>query len=322
MRVVAMTLLAMLSALPTRDLARIDGLVGSILDELAVLKAAAQDPRVEGFRRSYVAALEKILRGRFDRLESAGVRGALEEIMAHAERTFGPEAAEELRPYAERYLQRAFRTGQALEAVPDEAQVLWDRPRKEAVDWLVAHDRFWIGKVFPSHLSADFRQTVVDGLKEGLGRKDIAKRLRQVVMGRRGVPAKLEYYRRIAAVSVNRARNWGGMFSLEAARVQTYTWRAAGDERTCSRCSYFNGQSFSTASAMSLVRRALEGPAEGIAELAPWPREDRERDDFYIKTPDGREYIRDKSTSWLQEHGMGTPPLHANCRCVIVAEVG
>ncbi|MHC5058615.1 MAG: phage minor head protein [Planctomycetota bacterium] len=321
MKVVVMALRAMLSASPTRALARIDGLVGSILDELAVLKAAAQDPRVEGFRRSYVAALERTLRGRFDRLESAGVRGALDEIMAHAERTFGAEVADELRPYAERYLQRAFRTGQALEAVPDEAQVLWDRPRREAVDWLVEHDRFWIGKVFPNHLSDDFRRTVTDGLKEGLGRKDIARRLRRMVMGGGGVPSKIEYYKRIAAVSVNRARNWGGMFSLEAAGVESYTWRAVGDERTCSRCSHFNGRSFSTGAAMSLVRRALGGPPEGIAELAPWPREDRERDDFYVKTPDGREYIRGKSAGWLQEHGMGTPPLHANCRCVVVAEV-
>ncbi len=42
-----------------------------------------------------------------------------------------------------------------------------------------------------------------------------------------------------------------------------------GDERTCPRCSFFNGQTFRTAPAMSLVRRAL-GPEElrDVREIA------------------------------------------------------
>jgi uncharacterized protein with gpF-like domain len=307
--------------LSVSQLEQADKAIGEILDEAKVVKAALDDPHVEGFRERYAAALGKILRGQFDRFESRGVRGTLDEIMAYAERTFGPEVAEKLKPHAERYLKQAFRTGQALHAVPDKVQVLWDRPRKEALDWLVSHDRFWIGKVFPAHLSDDFRQSIAAGLEEGLGRKDIARRLRSMVIGKPGVPKKLEYYTRIASANVSRARNWGSMFSLEAAGVETYAWRAVGDERTCARCSYFNGQTFSTAPAMSLVRRALEGPPEDIEGLAPWPSEDRERDDFYIKTPAGREYIRGKDSGWLQDHGIGTPPLHAGCRCVIVAQV-
>ncbi|MHC4253858.1 MAG: phage minor head protein, partial [Planctomycetota bacterium] len=196
-----------------------------------------------------------------------------------------------------------------------------DVPRKEAFDWLVEHDGFWIGKVFPNHLANDFRREIATGLSEGLGRKDIAQRLRRMVIGKPGAPAKLEYYTRVAAASVSRARNWGSMFSLEAAGIETYTWRAVGDERTCPRCSYFNGHTFSTASAMSLVEKALDGPPEAIEGLSPWPSEDRERDDFYIKTSKGREYLRGKSESWLQSRGMGTPPLHAGCRCVVIPEV-
>ena len=139
-------------------------------------------------------------------------------------------------------------------------------------------------------------------------------------MNESNAPAKLEYYTRIASANINRARNWGSMFSLEAAGVQSYTWRAVGDERTCPRCSHFDGHSFSVAPAMDLVRSALAGPPEQIEALSPWPSEDRERDDFYIRTSAGREYLRGKSTAWLQERGIGTPPLHAGCRCVVVAE--
>jgi hypothetical protein len=130
----------------------------------------------------------------------------------------------------------------------------------------------------------------------------------------------VEYYTRIAAANLNRAQNWGRLFTYEAAGIETYTWRAVGDERSCPRCSYFDGRTFSTAPAVSLMRKALSEPPEAIEGLAPWPSEDRERDDFYIKTPGGREYIRGKSAGWLQDHGLGMPPLHASCRCVVVAE--
>ncbi|MHC5059362.1 MAG: phage portal protein [Planctomycetota bacterium] len=152
-----------------------------------LLKAEAADPGV---------SVAKILRGQFDTFESQGLRGELDAIMAYAERAFGPEVAEKLRPYTERYLRRAFRAGQGVD-----------------------------------------------------------------------------------------------------------------------------GHTFSTASAMSLVEKALDGPPEAIEGLSPWPSEDRERDDFYIKTSKGREYLRGKSESWLQSRGMGTPPLHAGCRCVVIPEV-
>ena len=308
-----------LSAVSTADLEKAESLIGAIVGDS--LFAKAEDQKVAAFRRRYLSAVSKVLSGQFRSLEESGLEGDIDEVMAYVERSLGPDVAEKVRPHAERYLKQAFRHGQVVEQAPKELREVWDTPRKEAVDWLVEHDRFWIGKVFPSHLSADFRQTITAGLEEGLGRKDIARRLRAMVMGKPGAPAKLEYYTRIAAANLNRAQNWGTLFTYEAAEIETYTWRAVGDERTCPRCSYFDGQTFSTAPAVSLMRKALAEPPEAIEGLAPWPAEDRERDDFYIKTSKGREYLRGKSAGWLQGHGLGMPPLHASCRCVVVAEV-
>jgi hypothetical protein len=78
---------------------------------------------------------------------------------------------------------------------------------------------------------------------------------------------------------------------------------------------------FRTGPAVALVRKALESPPEAVASLSPWPQEDAERDDFYIKTGEGREYIKGKSAGWLQSKGMGQPPAHPLCRCVLVAKV-
>ncbi len=127
------------------------------------------------------------------------------------------------------------------------------------------------------------------------------------------------YYTRVAATSVSRANNWGGVFSLGDAGIETYTWRAVGDERTCARCMYLDGQTFSTGPAVELVQKALDSSPEDIEGLSPWPTEDTERNDFYIETRRGRQYIRGKNADWLQSQGIGLPPLHARCRCTTVA---
>ena len=189
------------STMATEDLRCADDLIGDILDDVLLVKTNPENASIAGFRARYTAALDNILRGQFDKFESKGLRGEIDDIMAYAEESFGKEVADKLRPDTEKYLERAFRAGQAVRFVPDNIAALWDKPRQEALDWLVKHDRFWIGKVFPEHLSKGFRDTITDGLSRGLGRKDIGRRLRESVLG------KQEYYNRIAATSV-KGRAW------------------------------------------------------------------------------------------------------------------
>ncbi|MHC5059385.1 MAG: minor capsid protein, partial [Planctomycetota bacterium] len=302
----------------TAELEHAQRLIEDILCDVLLLKAEPEDAHVAGFRERYAAALGKVLRGQFDRFESEGPRGEIDEIMEYAGEAFGPEAAEKLRPDTERYLKRAFRLGQKVGVVPDNVKVLWDKPRKEALDWLVEHDRFWIGKVFPEHLSDDFKGTITAGLEEGLGRKDIGKRLRDMVLGKPGVPAKLEYYTRVAGTTVNRARNWGGVFSLHAAGFTEYEIRAVMDERTSHICRDMNGKVFRVRDAMDLVQRAIDGPPSAIETLAPWPRYDAERQDHYLTVRGSRQYLSGKNAQWLAGHGLSLPPYHGNCRSTYV----
>jgi uncharacterized protein with gpF-like domain len=183
----------------------------------------------------------------------------------------------------------------------------------------VDNDAFWLGKVFPEQVRETFRDGIVAGLEEGLGRKDIARRVRDLLTGTKDVPGKIELYDRVVSSSISRARNWGGAFTLEEAGIETYTWRAVGDDRSCVRCMSFDGQTFSTAPAMETVREALGSKPSAIERLSPWPTEDTERGGFYIETGGRRQYVQDKDPEWLQDHGMGLPPLHGGCRCVILA---
>ena len=310
--------MALLATLGIVDLQRADRLIGEILDDVLFVKAAPEDAQVAGFRERYAAALGKVLRGQFDRFESEGLRGEIDEITEYAGEAFGPKVAEKLLPDTKRYLRRAFRLGQKVGVVPDNVKVLWDKPRQEALDWLVEHDRFWIGKVFPEHLSGDFRQAITVGLEEGLGRKDIGRRLRDMVLGKPGVPRKLEYYTRVAGTTVNRARNWGGVFSLHAAGFTEYEIRAVHDERTSHICRQMSGKTFRVRDAMDLVQRAIDGPPSAIETLAPWPRYDAEREDHYLTIGGSRQYLSGKNTQWLAGQGLSLPPYHGNCRTTYV----
>ena len=113
-----------------------------------------------------------------------------------------------------------------------------------------------------------------------------------------------ELYNRVAAASVNRAANWGGMFSLEEAEVEEYTFRAVMDERTSPICRSLNGRFFSVTRVMRVVRKALASPPSAIADLSPWPSYDAEKEDFYIGKGDDRDYLSGKSSSWLADRSL------------------
>jgi len=304
------------AAMSTAELREADGLITGIVDDLGLRKSPETD--VERFQKLYAKALRAVLDGRIASIESLEFDRELRRVMAEAERILGPELAAEMEPSTRRYLERAFKVGQAVRGVPGNIQTVFDTPRKEAVDWLVKHDRFWLGKVFPEHVSDSFKETIVQGLDEGLGRKAIGKRLRDLMVGKPGAPGKLELYNRVAAASVSRANNWGGMFSMEAAGVDEYVFRAVMDERTSRICRAMNGRTFSVPRVMETVRKALDGPPSAIEEIAPWPTYDTKRDDFFIEIGGRRSYLGGKSSDWLADHGVALPPLHGSCRSVVV----
>lgn len=300
-----------MATIETESLVRADRLITDITSDALFTKAAANE--IEAFQRIYRSALEKVLKSQYARFEDLDLTGNLEKLLKSAEKILGKDLAEKLEPEAKKYLFRAFKAGKAMKGIPQGIQTLFDEAHRAALDWMVEHDRFWIGKVFPSHMRESFKETITQGINDGLGRKDIAKRLRALTFGKHG---KIELYNRVASASVNRARNWGSLFSMEEAEIETYIWRAVGDERTCSRCLYLDGLEFSVPRMMGRVRMALEKSPEDIEWISPWPTHDLARDDYYIRTSMGREYMRGKPTSWLEDRGVGIPPAHSHCRCL------
>ncbi len=303
-------------SVPTARLAEAERTVGAILSGLFLEKAA--ETQIERFQQLYTQALKKVFTSQYETFEELDLRADLDEVLRAAEEILGKDLAAKLAPETERYLRQAFTTGKALRGVPRAVGTAFGQVHERAVEWLVDHDRFWIGKVFPEHLREPFRDTIARGLEEGLGRKAIGKRLRDVAFGTEEVPGKLELYNRVAGSSVNRARNWGGMFSLEEAGFDEYVFRAVMDQRTSRICRELNGRVFSVPRVMEVVREALASPPSAIERIAPWPTFDEARGDFFIERGGRRSYFAGKSTEWLEANGVAVPPLHGNCRSVIV----
>lgn len=302
------------------ELREADALLTEVLGDLDVLKAT--EAEVLRFQLLYQKALRAVLDGRLDSVEALDFSGELADVLAEAERILGAGFAEEAKPVIRRYLERSFKVGQAVRGVPREIQLLFDRPRQEAVDWLVEGDNFWLGKVFPEQLKEPFREGIISGLREGLGRKDIGRRLRGLVEGTSEAPGGIELYNRVAATSVNRASNWGGVFSLDEAGIDEYVIRAVVDERTSKICRFMDGKVFQVARAMSLVQQAMAGPPEAVETLSPWPVYDSKKDDFYLPQREGKPYLKDRGAGFLQDQGLSLPPYHANCRTVYVVRSG
>jgi SPP1 gp7 family putative phage head morphogenesis protein len=291
-----------------------------ILSEMLVdiISKAQKETPLERFERLYREAIGKVLQSQFDRFEQIDVTRQTKEVLDFAEEVFGAETARKLKPEMERYLENAFRLGQKVKYVGEAVQTTFTTKHKAAVDWLVGHDQFWIGKVFPEHLRESFRSEIAAGIEEGLGRKEIGANLQALVMGKPGIPGERYLYDRVAGTTVNRARNWGAIFSLETAGYEEYTIRAVLDERTSDICREMDGKTFRVELAMETVRRVMASSPEELETLAPWPRYDAERNDHYITVGNRRQYLGGKSTDWLQEQGISLPPFHANCRSTYV----
>ena len=90
------------------------------------------------------------------------------------------------------------------------------------------------------------------------------------------------------------------------------------DERTSDICREMDGKVFKVALAMNTIQKALDSAPAEIEQLAPFPKWDAKRKDFYI-APKGKPlYLSGKSDKWLQGNGLSLPPYHPNCRTTYV----
>jgi len=309
---------AVFADVPTTELQKADRLLTGILSDILLFSKAGPTDEIAQFEALYSEALGRVLKSQVAEFAKIDITAEIAEVMQYAGSVFGEKMAAKLEPEMNRYLTNAFRVGQAVRYVPEKIQTKFDLPHQNAVDWLVKHDQFWVGKVFPEKLSPQFKDIITGGVKEGLGRKDIGVQLQKYMLGEKGVGGKQYLYDRVAATTTSRSRNWGSMYSLQEAGFEEYQIQAVMDERTSDICREMDGKVFKVALAMNTIQKALDSAPAEIEQLAPFPKWDAKRKDFYI-APKGKPlYLSGKSDKWLQGNGLSLPPYHPNCRTTYI----
>jgi len=174
---------------------------------------------------------------------------------------------------------------------------------EQARQWLADHTVFWIVDYYDSHLGENIAGTVRQlALEQGLGREEVGRRLK-AALGDRFAKSDV-YWRGLAATTVDRARNFGGVQSMVEAQVSEYEILAVMDERTSPICRFMNGKVFKVEHAVALRDAVLNAKTpEDIKAIHPW-RQVKE--------------VQAWSTEKLAAGGMALPPYHYHCRTTYI----
>lgn len=220
--------------------------------------------------------------------------------------------------------------------VQAELQLHRDYPRSsapdpKAVEWLRNDTMFWIRENYDRQLGstlADLSRKV--GLEQGLGRRELGRAL--LTAYDRRFKSHAYYWEVVGSAAVSRGRHAGQVLTYSELGVETWTWNAAMDERTCEVCMRLDGQVFSVAQSVSRLDSLMSAKnPEAAKEQAPWINWDPKREwtdngrpvrgSAYYKLPstgNERHYLDAKLTDGkhLQDKGLGDGgQAHGGCRC-------
>lgn len=183
------------------------------------------------------------------------------------------------------------------------------------------------------------RDIVSNGLKDGLGRKDIGGLLRDQLVSPM-LRTSEAYWETVASVHIARARSWGQLSGFQDAEIHEFEFEAVIDEVTTDQCRFLHGKRFSVSKAVERFQQVEQSEdPEAVKKLQPWLRvgktDDGERMLFVDRGGQRQMVARvlesgvgvsDKIGSYrpsmsdgaIQQLGIGTPPLHGRCRSTIL----
>lgn len=189
-----------------------------------------------------------------------------------------------------------------------------------AINALGNRQVLWVGRHYSENLAGRVAAVTEQvALNDGLGRREAGVKLKQSLEAEFGLSGESfdrggldlpagwngttpQYFEMLSANTVTNSRAQGGISAMIDAGVSTYTIVSAGDERTCDRCNYMDGQHFQANEAAA--RMAKENDAEDpdeVKSIHPWAS--------------GAAELRGSKN--LMEDGFGFPPFHGRCRCTV-----
>jgi hypothetical protein len=239
-----------------------------------------------------------------------------------------------LKPAAKAAVQKAVPKGSKfLEVKPNFTQ-----QDQAAIDALASHQTFWIGKFYDDKLSnkiAAASKAVL--LDQGLGRREAAKRLQQVLTDSfgfdpeapKGLPGStgvsipnswkgstLQYLDGLAANVVTVARNHGQIGAYHEIGVSHYEIVNPKDEKTCLVCGAMAGKVFEVHVAKTMQELEVNGDytPDQIKTYRPWARSQKDLDKI-AGTDVKAGHVSAEESKKLAAGGFAYAPFHFKCRC-------
>lgn len=170
------------------------------------------------------------------------------------------------------------------------------------------------------------KNIVANGMEHGLSSDAIAEDL-STQLAEYQINRSKAYWNLIANDFANKSRTGTQLNAFDEAGIETYTFEAVGDERTCDICMLLDGKTWS----VSVVREqlieamSLEDP-EDIRDARPWLRSNKESIFFeregkrtVVADISGDGYKQRLSDEEMLNEGISICPVHGECRCTIVA---
>ena len=245
------------------------------------------------WRESYEDVLRELFQQIPIELSSQAIEIIMERLADALGQSFG--SSQGVRGELRKYITRAYQAGKSeFVAKPD-----LSLPDIRAIDVLTKHNCYWLGEHYGKHIGPKIAELTQDALREGLGRDELAKELRESLGGKVG---GYKYWDVVSSAALVRSRSFGCISGMVEAGITEYEILAMGDERMCPICGELSGQTFSVAETREVIDRTLGiSDPDKFKEAMPW----------HTEPPIG--VSKDK----LIADGMSIPPFHGRCRCVL-----
>lgn len=212
---------------------------------------------------------------------------------------------------------------------------------QEVVDHLASSTALYVRDQYGRRadaLSSKAREIVAAGVAEGFDQYEVGRRLR-AELSQLDAARSDAYYRGVAQVFMQRARTFGAVKGLAEAGLAAFEVSSLNDESSCDVCRFMDGKVFGVRAALQRYAAVAQGPPEAVVEEQPWLAVGRGEDGgrflYYwsggervlvagvlssaVGQVDQRGTFAPRLTdAQLQSRGVGTPPYHFSCRCVVV----
>jgi hypothetical protein len=169
----------------------------------------------------------------------------------------------------------------------------------------------------PHIITPTMRRFTVDSLKQGLNAQQATALLTQNL--RELVPLQSEvYYRNLASVCVNRARNYGRILAYDSAGVEYVEVVAVGDDRSCENCMILSGSTFLVSDLVGIINNVLEASTpEDVVNSTPFINGlDKTTNEFILGN--NTRVSASGTSAELASAGL-LPPFHPDCRCYTIS---